>query len=250
MGVSDQRKQWERFYDGHAPFYGRNAFVANTVAEVEFLLELLALPSGSSILDVGCGTGRHAIELAGRGFAVTGVDISSGMLVEGARAAKAAGVDVEWVHSDATAFRAKRSYDAVLCLCGSALTMVDMEEDPEAHDRAILGNIREALRPDGPFVLTTLNGYRRIREVTQADVESGAFDPATMVHRLDEEWTVPGGSGRIVYQERLYTPPELCGLLRSEGFEVEHVWGATAGRWGRRALELDEIEVMVVSRRV
>ena len=54
-----------------------NSFTKNTVAEVDFVLEELSLPPGSRILDVGCGTGRHAVELARRGYQITGVDISS-----------------------------------------------------------------------------------------------------------------------------------------------------------------------------
>ena len=59
--------QWQAFYDRHAPHYDRGVFTHHTVDEVDFLLDVLALPVGARILDVGCGTGRHAIELAGRG---------------------------------------------------------------------------------------------------------------------------------------------------------------------------------------
>jgi cyclopropane fatty-acyl-phospholipid synthase-like methyltransferase len=67
--------KWEGFFDGHAPVYDQNCFTRNTIAEVEFLIETLELSPGASILDVRCGTGRHAIELARRGYRVTGVDL-------------------------------------------------------------------------------------------------------------------------------------------------------------------------------
>ncbi|MBI5622330.1 MAG: methyltransferase domain-containing protein [Elusimicrobia bacterium] len=66
-----ETNSWERFFDAHAPIYED---------EVDFLIEELALPPGSSILDVGCGTGRHSSQLAKRGFAVTGLDLSTEML--------------------------------------------------------------------------------------------------------------------------------------------------------------------------
>ena len=88
------KSTWERFFDAHAPDYDGNEFTKNTVAEVDFVLELLELPAGASILDVGCGTGRHAVELARRGYAVTGLDLSSEMLRVAAEAADAAGVRV------------------------------------------------------------------------------------------------------------------------------------------------------------
>jgi hypothetical protein len=52
------------------------------------------------------------------------------------------------------------------------------------------------------------------------------------------------------YRERVYAIPELVGLFRSEGFHPEHIWGGTAGNWGRRNINLDEIEVMIVARKV
>jgi SAM-dependent methyltransferase len=71
-----------------------NVWTKNTLPEVDFLIEELALPSGGSVLDVGCGTGRHSIELARRGYSVTGLDLSRQMLARAAVAAEAAGVGV------------------------------------------------------------------------------------------------------------------------------------------------------------
>ena len=93
-----------------------NSFTKNTVAEVDFLLEELNLPSGSSILDIGCGTGRHSVELARRGYQVTGVDISFRMLAEAEKAAKEVGVEVEFIHADATRFSSEKLFDAAICL--------------------------------------------------------------------------------------------------------------------------------------
>jgi len=241
--------QWEAFYDRHAPFYDRGAFTTHTVAEIDFLLDVLELAPGATVLDVGCGTGRHVIELARRGYRVTGIDLSAQMLLQAMGKALAAKVDVEWVHADAALYVAREPFDAVVCLCGSAFTMADIAADPGTHDRAILANIHASLRPDGSFVLTTPNGYRRIREVSDEDIAAGLFDPATMVQLREDDFTIGGAQGRMRYKERLYTLPELIGLLESSGFSVDHAWGGTAGRWGRRALELDEIEMMVVAHR-
>ena len=108
------------FFDAHAPHYMKNGFTKNTIAEIDFIIDILNLSNGSTILDVGCGTGRHAIELAKRGYKVTGVDISSGMLAEAKKAAFNADVNVEWIQSDAVKFNSNKSFDAVICLCEGA----------------------------------------------------------------------------------------------------------------------------------
>jgi predicted transcriptional regulator YdeE len=98
-------------------------------------------------------------------------------------------------------------------------------------------------------MLTTLNGIAKLRHVTQEDVESGRFDPVTMVENSDQEWDLPEGKKLVHVKEHYYVPSELTRLFEQLGFTVEHIWGGTAGNWGKRTLQLDEIEVMVVARK-
>lgn len=244
-----RRNEWEEFFDGHAPVYMDNSFTKNTIEEVEFVLEELRLPPGSRILDVGCGTGRHAVELARRGYQVRGVDISSGMLAEAEKAAREADVDVEWIHADATQFIPDRLFDAAICLCEGAFSLLGSEDDPMEHDLAILRNIHAALKPGARFILTAPNGCRLIRQATQEDVENGRFDPVTMVEAFTVKWDTPEGKKSLLVRGRSYVPTELVMLLRQAGFEVKHIWGGTAGDWGRRKIHLDEMEMMAVARK-
>lgn len=242
-------KSWREFFESHAAHYDQNVFTRNTRVEVQFLLDLMDLPRGSSILDMGCGTGRHSVELARQGFLVTGVDRSMAMLAQARAKARAAGVEVCWVEADATAFVADKAHDAAICLCEGAFGLVEHDEDPLTHDMAILRNVAASLKPGAPFVLTALNGYALIRRMTDRDVDAGTFDPASMLAQYVDQMDLPEGQRAVLVRERLFIPPELAAMTYHSGFDVEHVWGGTAGDWGKRPLKLDEIEVMLVARK-
>jgi len=240
---------WQKFFDSHAPRYDENPFTSNTVAEVDFLLGLFALPVGSSVLDMGCGTGRHAIELASRGYRVTGVDLSEGMLKEAMRKARDANVEVEFVHADAREVALDRVFDAAICLCEGGMGLLERGEDAEAHDGRILNRIYQHLKPNAPFLMTCMNGYAAIRQMTDEHVRDGVFHPPTMVSQYTDTWELPGGNQEVQIYERLFIAPEMVRLLRGAGFTVDAVYGGTAGHWGQRPLSLDEVEAMYVCRR-
>ncbi len=245
-----KRNEWEEFFDGHAPVYMENSFTKNTLAEVHFIIEELNIPQGSRILDVGCGTGRHSVELARRGYQITGVDISSGMLTEAKKAAAEAGVEVEWIHADVTQFKSDRLFDVAICLCEGAFGLLGMDDDPFEHELSILRNINAALKPNGKIILTVLNGLALIRKFNQEDVEKGRFDPLTLAQVSPVEYDTKEGKKSLSVRERGFIPSELVILFRQAGFEVKHIWGGTAGNWGRRKIDLDEMEVMIVAQKL
>jgi 2-polyprenyl-3-methyl-5-hydroxy-6-metoxy-1,4-benzoquinol methylase len=244
-----RRNEWEMFFDGYAPKYMNEAFTKNTVKEIDFVVKELTLKPSNSILDIGCGTGRHAVELAKRGYKVTGVDISSGMLAEADKAAEEAGVKVTWVHADATEFKSRNKFDAAICLCEGAFGLLGSADHHSEHDLAILHNINAALKAESELILTAPNGFEKIRKYTQKDVEQGKFDPLMMVETFPMEYDTPRGKKSVVVRERGYAPTELILLFNQAGFKVEHIWGGTAGNWGRRGIDLDEIEIMVVAKK-
>ncbi len=244
-----KKNEWEDFFDGHAPIYMDNIFTKNTLKEVDFIIEELQLPPDSSILDIGCGTGRHAIELARRGYKVTGVDISSGMLAEAEKVTRKESIEVTWIHADATKFTSPSLFDAALCLCEGAFCLLTVDDDPLEHDLSILRNVYASLKPGARLIMTTLNGCRMIRQYTQKDVKNGLFNPVTITETHPVEYRMPEMKKSVLVRERGYIASELKILFRLAGFEVERVWGGTAGNWGRRQLELDEMEIMIIARR-
>ncbi len=242
-----QKKTWEAFFDAHAPVYDANVFTKNTVREVDFLLEELKLAPGCSILDVGCGTGRHSVELAKRGYVVTGLDLSSEMLARAASASRAAGVTVEWVRSDAASFSFPTKFDAAICLCEGAFGLLGPGDDPIEQPLSILRNISRSLKPEATAVFTVLNGVAMLRRCGNQDVAEGRFDLLTVVE--SSECSPREGLPAVALRERGFVPTELILLFRLVGMSVINMWGGTAGNWGRRTLDLDEIEIMIVARK-
>jgi len=242
-----ENNSWERFFDRHASVYDGNIFTRNTSAEVDFLVEELGVSPGDSILDVGCGTGRHAVELARRGFRVTGLDLSAGMLERAREAARTANVQVHWIRADAADFSLPKGFDAVVCLCEGAFGLLSEADDPIGQPLSILRNVAESLRPGARFVLTALNGAAMLRRYGKRDIAEGRFDPRTMVE--SSSMSPGGGLPEIAVRERGFVPTELELMCRIAGLPVLSIWGGTAGGWERKPLDPDEIEMMVVARR-
>ena len=242
-----EKSMWEAFFDAHAPVYEDNCFTKNTVREVDFLLEELALQPGDSVLDVGCGTGRHSIELAKRGYAVTGLDLSSEMLAKAKEASKAAGVSVEWIRANAAQFSLTKQYDAAICLCEGAFGLLGKEDDPIDQPLSILRNIAQSIKPQAKVIFTVLNAIAMFRRYDNKDVAAGIFDPSTQVESL--EHPPREGLPAIAVRQHAFVATELTLLFRLAGMSVLNIWGGTAGNWGRRTIDLDEIEIMIVARK-
>ena len=185
--------------------------------------EALALEPRSSVVDVPCGTGRIAIELAARGYRVTGVDLVQRFLEEGQRQAADRRVDVEFRHGDMREPVAEgETYDAAICFWGSF----------GYFDHA--GNLAQAraacaaLRPGGRYLLDlatveTVAAHFRPRHWFASGGVTVTIENALAVgtSRIETDWTFhrPDRPPQTRHTSvRLYTLHELTELLREAGF--------------------------------
>src|SRR5580765_3179713 len=132
--------------------YLRYSFTKGTRQEVDHVVAALDLKPGERVLDVGCGPGRHAHELARRGIMVHGVDISA-RFVELARANAPEGATFERLDARTLPFDAE--FDAAICLCQGAFGLMTAD----GEDEAVLAGIARALRSGGRLALTAFNAY-------------------------------------------------------------------------------------------
>ena len=240
--------RWQEFFKYEADQYDHEPFTQATKEEVEFLIEQFQLPQGASILDVGCGTGRHSVALAQHGFAVTGIDLSDDMLEKARARATASNTHATFLQCDATKYISEPVFDAAIGLCEGAMGLLGQGDDPIERDLTVLRNIHAALKLNGQLIVNALNVFRVARKVGH-DEEADTFDVMSQTTLNTMVFETSEGPVEILCRERMYTPTEFALMLRVAGFAVEHVWGGTAGNWRRGPMDLDEYELMAVARK-
>lgn len=214
-------------------------FLPGTSQEVDFLERELGMSPGDRVLDIGCGAGRHTIELARRGYQVVGVDISLTMLAAAKERAADAGVKVQLRQMDIAElgkqFPEEGTFDAAICLCESGLGVLGSEK----QDLAFLGTVRRLLKSGGSFAITTLNALRQYRN------PGAVFDYTTgVVH-----WQAPVGDTVLREDQRVYAPSELRLMVLASGFTDAKIYGCSPGSFCGQELQIDDIEMMLVAKR-
>jgi len=220
--------------------YLRYSFTMGTDQEVAFLLGLLGLPNGARVLDVGCGPGRHAIELARAGLAVTGVDVSQRFLDMAAERARVADVAAGFFVCDARRMPFEDEFDAVISLCQGGFGLMG-DDDP-----LVLRRIAEAARSGGRVVLTACNAYfvaANPPERGRLDVDAGVLHEVTTIKSED------GTDEEVELWTSVYTPRELKLLAIGVGLVPEAVWAVEPGGYARRPPDGDHPELMLVARK-
>ncbi len=200
---------------------------ANTVQEVDLLVEAAGLEPNDRILDLCCGQGRHCLELARRGFrSVTGLDRSRYLIRLARKRARRLGLNVAFHEGDARRFRLPAEGFHCAAILGNSFGYFDREED----DRAVLEAVLRVLGSGGTLALDLVDGDWMKRHFEPRSWEwidqnhfvcrerSLAADGKRLISR---EVVVHAERGVIAdqfYAERLYTRDQIAELLEGAGF--------------------------------
>jgi 2-polyprenyl-3-methyl-5-hydroxy-6-metoxy-1,4-benzoquinol methylase len=252
-------KRWyESLFENYARKYDKEPFVQGTAGECDFIEREIDRDRSRKIIDIGCGTGRHSIELAKRGYQVTGIDLSASQLKRASEKAKEHGVKIDLKRHDARNLPFKNEFDLAIMLCEGAFPLMETDE----MNFEILRNATKALKDNGKLIFTTLNGlfplYHSVEKFCagsgdkdNATYRSNTFDLMTFRDRHTAEFEDDSGDKReLKCDERYYAPSEITWLLKTLGYRKIDIFGAKLGAFSRKdKLTTEDFEMLVVAER-
>ncbi|MDY0003807.1 MAG: class I SAM-dependent methyltransferase, partial [Polyangia bacterium] len=227
------KKAWyEEFFDDDflrtLPFMTR----ASCIKEAGYISKRLELGPGQRVLDIGCGYGRHAIELAASKLQVTGIDISLPLLIKAAELTRGEGVEVDFLHQDMREMTFTEEFDGAYCVMTSFGYF-----DDEANEE-VIHRVFKALKPGARFLMEVIN-----RDFVLGDLPSRVWWEGDECIVMDEvefnfhtsriisKRSVAFGDGHSIKHDlsiRAYSLHELSSLLLGVGFEVSSVTGSVS----------------------
>jgi SAM-dependent methyltransferase len=266
----DFKKEWfndDPFWGSFAPIMFDDAHWAEVPAVADGITRLArlelyraeaAVPGGGAAekppacLDLCCGFGRVGLELARRGFSVTGVDITASYLEAARENAAAESLPAEFIHDDVRSFKCPGAFDIAVNLYNS----FGYFEDP-AHDRLFVKNAFDSLIRGGVFFIETQGKELAVRDFTESEwFHRAGFFVLTEYEALDSWGAIKNtwrlipehGSGDIAektFVHRLYAASELRALLLETGFQHVELYGD----WDERPYDHRAVKCIAVGRK-
>jgi len=250
-------KQWyETLFEDYGKKYDNENFTQGTIGECDFIEKEINYDKSLRIIDIGCGTGRHSIELTERGYKVIGIDLSESQLEQAKVKAKAQNLQIDFQKHDARNLPFKNEYDLAIMLCEGAFSLMETDE----MNYEILQNAANSLKAAGKLIFTTLNGlfplFHSVEEFSASTTEEGnatyrsnTFDLLTFrdfnITTVEDDF---GNKKELECNERYYVPSEITWLLKSLEFKKIDIYGAKLGAFSRNdKLTTEDFEMLVIA---
>lgn len=227
---------WKEFFDDT---YGRLGLeIINperTTREVDFIIDALKLEKSERVLDLACGMGRHALELARRGFtAVTGLDYTQQYLEKALSAKRREDLNVSFIKGDMRSIpfdaeEDEEGFDAVY----NYYTSFGFFEK-EADNEKVIASVSKALKPGGRFLAELMHRDFTIRHFqarSWIDYDEGfvlkEHEIDLAASRVIGKWTFIS-DGKITSSDmrlRMYSLHEMIAMFKRNGLEFVEAWG-------------------------
>lgn len=218
------------FFSNGSPYLSHPLLTPErTKAELDFILSQVNLKPGDNLLDIGCGSGRHAVELAQRGFRVVGIDPSNAMIQAARQAASGMDNEPQFIQARAEQFKSGQKFEAALCLF-TTLGQIDNGGD----NRLLVERVFDLLNKDGYFVVEI--PHPEWVKTNLVYEEYIPFQKGTMYiersfsesdNTITEIFTRVTRAERRAYllKYRLFSREELVTMLETCGFLIKAVFG-------------------------
>jgi SAM-dependent methyltransferase len=223
------RPWWEELFNDDFIRTMAKVTDAQIRGEVNFIEESLGCEAGAMILDLACGTGRHAVELAARGYQVVGFDLSLAMLARASDEAQDRKQKINFVQGDMREMTFEDTFDGVYSW-NTSFGYFDEEKNS-----SVIARVHKALKKGGQFLLDVVNRDYIIRQAPSLAWFEGdgciCMDEMTVdfiTSRMKVKRTLMMDDGRtkeIEYSIRAYALHELGKMLHDNGFRVAEVSG-------------------------
>lgn len=220
---------WDIFYEC---MFNEETFHAGK-SEIHDIMNILA-PPGESLVDLGCGPGRHAVPLALAGYQVTGIDLIPGLLDRAEHYGQEEGAHIQWQKADMREFDLASPVDGIVCMWTS-FGYFDSRED----DQRVLEKCRDHLRSGGRLMIDTVGKEviaRDVQPVHLTEYPSGRLliERPLITERFcryENEWLLIDGERvhRRQWGHWIYSASELCSSLEAAGFVDIEVYGNLQG---------------------
>ena len=207
-----------------------DTIIDKSLPQAEFLIDALKLSLDHRILELCCGYGRHAINLARSGYNITGFDLCERALKLAGQKARRENLKLHLVRGDIRKLPFKSEFDRIYNLFSFGY----FENDDEIL--RVLAGASRALKPGGRLLVDVINGPRILREfiekTRQEDAEryilqKRAYDAET--RRLRSEWTFvyknTGETNKYSIVERLCSVDDLMSMIDSAGLRTLNIYG-------------------------
>jgi SAM-dependent methyltransferase len=252
-------KQWyETLFENYGLTYDKEVFTQGTHGECDFIESEVGFNKQIRILDIGCGTGRHAIELTKRGYTITGIDLSAAQLNRAREKAAASKLQIDFRELDARDLPFTDEFDLAIMICEGAFPLMETDE----MNFEILQNAAIALKENGKLIFTTLNGlfplFHSVKDFLasqkgdgNASYDNNTFDLMTFrdvnITSIEDDL---GNTLDLVCNERYYVPSEINWLLKSLKFKTIDIYGAKLGTFSRNEpLTTEDFEMLIIAQK-
>ncbi|OPY15802.1 class I SAM-dependent methyltransferase [Syntrophus aciditrophicus] len=250
-------KQWyEELFENYGMKYDNENFVQGTIGECDFIEKEIGHNKAARILDIGCGTGRHSIELAKRGYKVVGIDLSESLLKRAKEKASERNLQIVFEKRDARSLPFLNEFNLIIMICEGAFPLMETDE----MNFQILRNAAKALLPKGKLIFTTLNGlfplYHSVKDFLDSKTKEGnakcvslSFDLMTFREHsalyVEDDF---GNKKELQCNERYYVPAEITWLLKTLNFKTVDIYGAKLGAFSRNdKLSTEDFEMLIIA---